>query len=1222
VVPSLLGFVLIISPWASRTADEVQPKGRSPELTAEQRAKLTERDGLVREAEELRGQGKYAEALERATRALSLTRQVHGDESPEAAEDLARVAELHELGGDFKRAVQTRQQVLALQTKLDGENHWRTSDARRALAFAEKLAGLKEEQRAKVVGALRKEQEALRLGRQGKHAEAERKATEVLETFQALSWQDSAEAARVWHLLGRARAGRQDARGVKEAIERAVGMQRAVLEKVHPDLALNLYILGNLQENLREYEAAKQSHEEALAIRRKALPQDHPAIATSLNALGLVQGKLREYAAAKKSHEEALAIYRKTLPQNHPYIAENLYNLGLVQANLREYAAAKKGFEEALAIFRKALPKDHPNIADSLNNLGEAQFDLREYAAAKKSHEEALAIRRKALPQNHPAIVDSLSNLGAVQFDLREYAAAKKSQEEALAIRRKALPQDHPDIADSLNNLGLVQESLREYAAAKKRYKEALAIRRKALPQNHPDIAESLNNLGRVQAHLREFAAAKESHEEALAICRKALPEDHPDIAKSLTNLGAVQWDLREYAAAKKRLDEALTIFRKILPKDHPNIAYSLNNLGGVQCLLHEYAAAKESYEEALAIRRKALPQDHPGIATSLNNLGALSNLSGIDLGNAVSRLAEATDLFHTDQSHLAVAQAEQEQFTTAATTSSCLDHLLSASLATDAQPNQLYTRVVRVKGSVTTQQRWARQLRDAKDPETARLLRQLRDLTRQLTGLSVADPTAGPSSRHQDMVALIQSLSEERAALERQLSARSAVYRALQAQALLGADDIRAALGRSDNVALVDFVDYLHYSAPSQGEREPSEERRLIAFVVRPGQKSVTLVPLGSSQLLAERIDRWRASYGAGKAPPEGASDPAAELRKHLWEPLEKHLKGVKVVLVSPDGPLHGLPLAALPGAKEGTFLIHEYAFATVPIPQLLPDRSRNDHGRSADPTSLVVGDIDFNAGPDTTESKQDYHFLPLPGTKAEAKSIHDLFLRAFNDRPSELLTGKEATKEAFVHRAPQCSYLLVATHGFFLPEPEQKEPPDLEGGRSLRMLRLRPDVVTANPALRSGLAFAGANREAVGRGTSFLTAFEASELDLRRVDLAVLSACETGRGQVRSGEGVLGLQRAFQLAGARTAVTSLWKVDDLATQALMTRFHSNLWEKRMGKLEALREAQLWLVNEGWKHPELNLHRGLVRPVVELKKGDAVSPFYWAAFVLSGDWR
>jgi CHAT domain-containing protein/predicted component of type VI protein secretion system len=1134
----LLGFVLLISPWAARAADEVQPKGRSPELTAEQRAKLTERDGLVREAEELRGQGKYAEALERATRALSLARQVRGDESPEAAQALARVAELHELSGDFKPAVQTRQQVLRLRTKLDGEKHWRTGDARRALAFAEKLAGLKEELRAKVVGALRKEQEALRLDQQGKYAEAERKATEVLETFQELSRQDCAEAARVWHLLGRARLARHDARGAREAIERAVGMRRAVLEKVHPDLGRSIYNLGIVHDDLREYAAAKKSYEEALAIDRKAMPQDHPDIARSLTQLGNVQLQLREYAAAKKSHEEALAIFRNALPQDHPYIARSLSNLGIVQLRLREYGAAKKSHEEALAIFRNALPQDLPAIATSLNNLGIVQHFLREYTAAKKSYEEAMAIYRKALPQDHPDIAWSLDILGAVQFNLGEYAAAKKSHEEALAIFRNALPQDHPDIATSLNNLGLVQLALREYAAAKKSYEETLAIRRKALPQDHPDIATSLNNLGTVLSELRE------------------------------------------------------------------------------------YAAAKKSYEEALDIYRKTLPQDHPDIARSLANLGILSYLSGIDLGNAVSHLTEATDHFHANQNYLAVAQAEQEQFTTAADTSGCLDHLLSASLTTDAQPIQLYTRVVRVKGSVTTQQRWARQLRDSKDPETARLLGQLRDLTRQLTGLSVADPTGGPSGKAQDMAALIRSLSDERAALERQLSARSAVYRALQEQALLTADDIRAALGKAENVALLDFVDYHHWSAPSPGEREPSVERRLVAFVVRPGQKAVTVVPLGRSQPLVQRIDSWRASYGAGKTPSEGTADPAAKLRKHLWEPLEKHLKGVNVVLVSPDGPLHGLPFAALPGSKEGTFLIHEYGFATIPIPQLLPERSRNGHGRSANPTSLVVGDIDFNAGPDTTEIKQDNDFLPLPGTKAEAKSIHDLFRRAFSGRPTELLTGQEATKEAFVRRAPQCSYLLVATHGFFLPEPEPKEPPDLEGIRSLRMLRFRPEVVTANPALRSGLAFAGANRAAVGRGTSFLTAFEASELDLRRVDLAVLSACETGRGQVRSGERVLGLQRAFQLAGARTAVTSLWKVDDLATQALMTRFHRNLWEKRMGKLEALREAQLWLVNEGWKHPELNLRSGLVRPVAELKKGDAVSPFYWAAFVLSGDWR
>jgi len=198
-----------------------------------------------------------------------------------------------------------------------------------------------------------------------------------------------------------------------------------------------------------------------------------------------------------------------------------------------------------------------------------------------------------------------------------------------------------------------------------------------------------------------------------------------------------------------------------------------------------------------------------------------------------------------------------------------------------------------------------------------------------------------------------------------------------------------------------------------------------------------------------------------------------------------------------------------------------------------------------------------------------------------------------------------------------------LVATHGFFLPEPEREQKQGLAPGQlhSLEAMLSYRDLVVSNPALRSGLVFAGANYGAVGQGDAFLTALEASELDLSQVNLAVLSACETGLGKVEGGEGVLGLQRAFQLAGARTAVTSLWKVPDKATQALMTRFHRNLWEKRMGKLEALREAQLWLLREAPTQPEL-LRGGLERPDLQPWEGAPIRPHYWAAFVLSGDWR
>jgi CHAT domain-containing protein/tetratricopeptide (TPR) repeat protein len=1350
---------------------------------------LQERQKLIKQIDELRQAGKFDEAVPVAERLLELERRAGNRTTAGVAEALSRLAELAELRGDWSGAIARRKEALAVSEPVNGKDHWRTADARLALAFAEKVASLEVQDRVKVQAALRYEQEAAQLDGQGKFSDAERVALRALEVYRAAIGTGTAEVARVWHRIGRARRGQEDSARAKEAAELALAIRRKLLPGVHPriadslfnlgldqqslrqyaaakasheealeiyrktrpandpdladtlsslgfvryalrefaaaktnheealvirrkalpkdhpDIAQSLYDLGNLQYELRQYAAARASHEEALAIRRKILPTVHPDITYSLNNVGMVQQALREYAAAKASFEEALAIRRKALPKNDPRIADSLNNLGVVQQALREYAAAtasheealavrrkalpnddpdiaqslnnlgtlhslsndyaaaKASHEEALAIFRKALPKDHPltaqclcnlgsvqlglrehaaarascaeavaifrktlpkddpTIADGVYNLARAQFELREYTAARASYEEALTVYRKSLPKEHPRIALGLTALGSLQREMREYAQAKASHEEALAIFRKVLPKDHPDLAQPLQNLGNLQYDLREDAPAKASHEEALAILRKALPLEHPEIALSLNNLGSVQRSMGEYAAAKASHEEALAIRRKIRPKDHPDVAQSLYNLGIVQRELHEFAAAKASYEQALTILRKALPKDDPNIAGGLNGLGNVQGDLREYAAAKASHEEALAIYRKALPEDHPRIAQSLQNLGWVRLASGEDAASVLPTLAEATDRFQADQLHLAVAQAEPEQLAMAGESHRALSLLLTAVLTSRADPGPTYDLVVRGKGSVTAQQRWVRQARDAADSETARLLDRLRQITQEIVGLSVGGHTSGRSSDTQADSASLRGLSEERARLEQQLSQRSAVFRAIEGRARVGARELRAAL--SPDVALIDLVAYVHLQPPAKPHDDPGLEDRVVAFVVRATQKELAVVPLGPLKTVAELIDRWRGSHGAGKAPAVGAADPSVELRRRLWEPLASHLDGVKIVLVSPDGPLNGLPWEALPGSEEGTFLIHECAVAVAPVPQLLPELLRGGAGHPEAPASLVVGNIDFDALPEKAAAvARENRFSPLPGTMAEATAVHNLFRASFAGGPAELLSGKAATEQAFVSRATRCSHLLVATHGFFLAELEANGSRGPGALRSSETMLFRRDGVTANPALRSGLVFAGANYAMRGRGSAFLTALEASELDLRRVDLAVLSACETGMGAVQGGQGVLGLQRAFQLAGARTTVTSLWKVPDAATQALMTRFHQNLWQRKMTKLEALREAQIWMIQEGRKHPELGLRGGLERPEPKSHEQSPVSPFYWAAFVLSGDWR
>ena len=438
---------------------------------------------------------------------------------------------------------------------------------------------------------------------------------------------------------------------------------------------------------------------------------------------------------------------------------------------------------------------------------------------------------------------------------------------------------------------------------------------------------------------------------------------------------------------------------------------------------------------------------------------------------------------------------------------------------------------------------------------------------------------------------------------MERDLLARSEAYRTFQAKARLSGNDIRASL--PPDTCLVDFREYSHFGPPPKGQLEPVFERRLLAFVVKPDTAGVVRVPLGQAGQIGKLVQRWRETHGIGKAPADGESDPAVELRMNVWEPVARHLgPDVKVVLVSPDGPLTGLPLVALPGSKANTFLLHEYAFVTVPVPALLPEMLEKKPTRPDAPSLLLVGDIDFGDGAVPG-------YKPLPGTRAEVLELVDQFKAVFrNAQGPYVLRKNEATRKAFVNVASQHTFLHLATHGFFAQEDQADPKTDMRA--AIRDFQMNRVVVGRNPGLLSGVVFAGVNNPDKPREDAILTALEAGELDLGRTELVVLSACNTGLGKVAGGEGVLGLQRAFQVAGARTTVASLWQVPDKDTHELMREFYQRLWDskKPMSRAEALRQAQLWMLDP--------VNRGVNRP----KDDGPLPPHYWAAFVLSGDWR
>jgi CHAT domain-containing protein len=394
----------------------------------------------------------------------------------------------------------------------------------------------------------------------------------------------------------------------------------------------------------------------------------------------------------------------------------------------------------------------------------------------------------------------------------------------------------------------------------------------------------------------------------------------------------------------------------------------------------------------------------------------------------------------------------------------------------------------------------------------------------------------------------------------------------------------------------------------------------------------------LGPVQPIDEAVAAWR-DRGRHSLTPDAN---ARKLAERIWEPLRQHLGGAATVYLSPDGSLAQLPFAALRGGKTGSFLLEEVAIVHVTSGRHLLELAAQRSGPTGSGL-LAVGGLDFGKPARGREEP----WGELPGTRVEAESLAALFGRAFpGQRAPRLFSGASADadrlcREAAPSGGERWRYLHLATHGFFRqPSPSAPEPKLPEGPLTLEQAQ-RLYAYERNPLLSSGLALSGANTNPA-RGV--LTAEEVMGLDLRGVELCVLSACETGLGKVSGSQGVQGLQLAFHTAGVRSLAASLWQVNDAATSVLMEEFYANLCQKKLSRAEALRQAQLAvmrspdrvqaraaelrevLVKRGISE-EVLASRGLKKGAVELPEGGKVDsgrrrspPTWWAAFVLSGD--
>jgi len=1013
----------------------------------------------------------------------------------------------------------------------------------------------------------------------------------------------------------------------------------------HPNLALSLNELGFMFQARAKYAEAEPPFREALEMRRRLYRgQDHSALALSLNNLAYVLQVRGQYGEAEPLFRDALEMRGRLYPkQDHPDLALSLKNLAYLLQARAQYGEAEPLFRDALEMYRRLYPRrDHPELARSLNNLAVVLQARGRYWDAEPLFREALEMRRRLYPrQDHPDLAGSLNSLASVLQARGQYGEAETLNREALEMNRRLYPrQYHPGLARSLNSLALLLQVRGKFAEAEPLYRDALEMRRRLYPrQNHPDLAGSLNNLASVLQARDNYAEAEQLYRDALEMRRRLYPrQDHDDLAMSFNNLAFLLQARGQYAEAEPLFRETLEMFRRLYPRqDHPKLVQSLNNLAYVLQARGQYAEAEPLYRDALEMHRRFFPrQDHRDLATSLNNLALLLQARG-QYADAEPLFREALRMHRALARAYAVMGSEGDALTLAASYPLARDNFLSNARALQGAVAAGYAEVWSTKANLARiyEQRALRARAAAANPEAAALLGKLTDGRRRRAELVLAPQPADPASRQQRDDDL-ERYAREIEVLDRQLRPLLPAVDRAEKLARATPADLQQALPA--DAAVVDFLRYTLFEQDPNRPGAAGEKRSVcyLAFVIAKGK--VAGVDLGPAAPIEEAIAAWREAITGGKDIPAALPTKVREL---TWAKLRTELPvGMKVVYVCPDVALCRLPWAALPGDRPGTILLEDHAVAILPhAPFLLDKLWPAPPLRNRPAKMLVIGGVAYDADPPAPDPMalhrgdplvtpgQKVVWAALPGAAAEAKGVAAVAGQKKLD--SHTLGGDRASAAAVLAALPQARYAHLATHGFFADasfrSAFQVDPKLFE--QTWRGERVGAGALS--PLVMTGLVFAGANKpDTPGRGV--LTGEALVDLDLSGLELAVLSACETGLGDVAGGEGTFGLQRAFHLAGTRNVIASLWKVPDRTTAALMALFYRNLWDKDMPAMEALRQAQL----EIYRHPEKVSElaagfRGKFQevpgtgegPVPPGPDGKAHSRL-WAAFTLSGPGR
>jgi len=991
----------------------------------------------------------------------------------------------------------------------------------------------------------------------------------------------------------------------------AIARRAEALCRNHPEIDADVRAgcfntLGLIHFQRSESDPALALFREATEIWREERGSQDQRVATGLNNQGLVLEEIGRDVEAKEALEQAADIYRtrRDEPSYRAKLAQTTMALAKLDIKLGDYDEGLRRGESSVAVYREQFGPDDARVGSALADLGALARTTGELDRAQQLYDKAIAILVAGYGPRHPEVGRILNNLGNVHADLGNIAAARDCFERALAITEEQEGPDSPRTGVRLLNLGSIMFELGDGQLALAHLRRVESIFQSRLGPDHLYMGYASEELGHALAALEGPEAGISRIEAARAIFEAKLGSDHLAVAEIDNQLGEWATDLGKLDEAARHLDKARASVDRIFPAGHPLLLEILINQARVARLGNDAGAALTILENAAPLGQTLLGSDHPAMARLKRERGLAQHRLGRDSDALKSTLA-AEEISRRNFILAASAFEESRALVLAERRLVGLDDGITYCLSSPSQAGKsedvvaLWGQIIRSRGLV--QEIMARRRRDSGDRlrgAVTDLADSLRLAARDLAQLAIAGPG------EMDPASYSVELDRARARwddLDRRLGV---VYRDHVSDSFLRTidlDDVRAGMHGSE--ALVSYKMF----------RSEGRENGMVAVVLDSATAAPRLVDLGPAAVIEERVAAWlRDLAGSADSPTIGEKTYRVSGRgvAHLvWDSLGL-APDLQNVVVVPDGVLNLIDFQTLPRGEDG------YLIDGATLVKLLGSERDLVKGQDSPPSRslLVMGGADFGALPQEYPAVHPtragpfgaLRFTALPGSRQEAETVADLW-RTLEAGEVLCLTGAQASEAAFKMNAPRFDIAHLATHGFFL---DRTAP---QGSSTTRGVGLvGPDTASAtvsheplNPLLLAGLAFAGANRDPIGDSPEdgILTAYEVAAMDLDRMALAVLSACRSGAGTIRDGEGIMGLRRAFATAGVPNLLMALYPVRDDVASAWTRRFYAFFLNDRGGVHEATRAASREILAERRRN-HLSDHPAFWSPFVAVGPG------------------